>query len=84
VLAKALIMAGSDPYKRTFWIEVDWRSFAMDGGWWMVVVEGCPQLGHSLYRWMIASLHKKQQNLKQMIKHQFLNDKTKQKHFLFS
>jgi hypothetical protein len=23
VLAKALIMAGSDPYKRTFWIEVD-------------------------------------------------------------
>ena len=23
VLAKALIMAGSDPYIRTFWIEVD-------------------------------------------------------------
>jgi hypothetical protein len=33
VLAKALIMAGSDPYNRTFWIEVDWRSFAVaDGG----------------------------------------------------
>ena len=46
-----------------------------------MVVEGCPQLGHSLYRGMIASLHKKQQNLKQMIKHQFLNDKTEQQHF---
>jgi hypothetical protein len=50
----------------------------------MMVVEGCPQLGHSLYRGMIASLHKKQQNLKQMIKHQFLNDKTEHQHFLFS
>jgi hypothetical protein len=30
---------------------------------------------------MIASLHKKQQNLKQMTKHKFLNDKTEQQHF---
>jgi hypothetical protein len=50
---------------------------------WMMVVEGCPQLGHSLYRGMIASLHKKPQNLKQMIKHQFLNDKTEQHIFCF-
>ena len=47
-----------------------------------MVVEGCRQLGRSLYRWMIASLHKKQQNLKEMIKHKFLNDKTEHQHLL--
>jgi hypothetical protein len=32
MFAKALIMAGSDPYSRTFCIEVDWRSFAVAEG----------------------------------------------------
>ena len=32
VLASALMIAGSDPNSRTFWIEVDWRSFAVAAG----------------------------------------------------
>lgn len=32
VFASALIMAGSDPYSRTFCMEVDWSNFAVAEG----------------------------------------------------
>ena len=42
MFARALIMARSDPYSRTFSIEVDWRSFTVAGG--------CQQLAHGSHR----------------------------------